>query len=63
MQGKKGAAMIKVGSYRILHESEFRKFEKLHRIFREYSEDELDLIISGRVHLHLNPKRKKREAA
>lgn len=56
--------MIKVGHYRIVHESEIRKFEKLHKIFRVYSEAELDLIISGKVHLRRNPHRTpKKEAA
>jgi len=32
--------MIKVGRYRILHQSEFAKFEKLRKIFRVYSDDD-----------------------
>ena len=55
--------MIKVGSYQIMHVSEFRKFEKLHRIFREYDEKQLDAIISGTVHIHRNPTKKASKAA
>lgn len=50
--------MISIGKYRIVHESEMRKFQKLHKIFRAYDERELDDIINGKVHLHRNPRRK-----
>lgn len=53
--------MISIGKYRIVHESEMRKFEKYHRIFRHYDEKQLDEIISGQVHLHRNPTRKVKE--
>lgn len=52
--------MFSIGKYRILHQSEFSKFEKLHRIFRVYSEEKLDEIISGKIHLHKNPVKKGR---
>lgn len=55
--------MIRIGKYRIYHQSEDRKYEKLHKIFRAYSEKELDDIISGKVHLHRNPTKKKEEKA
>jgi len=50
--------MIKISTYRIMHESEFRKFEKLHKIFKEWTEAQLDEIITGTIHLHRNPKKK-----
>ena len=59
-QEGKGGTMISVGSYRILHKSEFSKFEKLHKIFWAFSEEMLDAIITGKVHLHKNPKKKER---
>ena len=52
--------MISVGCYRILHKSEFQKFEKLHRIFRTWSEDQLDLILAGKIHLRRSPMAKRR---
>jgi hypothetical protein len=51
--------MFSIGSYRIMHESEYRKFEKLHRIFREYDEADLDRIISGTIHLRRSPGKRK----
>jgi len=51
--------MFSVGKYRIMHESEVRKFEKLSRIFNHYSEPQLNDILSGKVHLHRNPKKNK----
>jgi hypothetical protein len=53
--------MIHVFKYRILHESEFRKFEKLYRIFRHFTEEDLDLLISGRIHLRRSPGPRKRK--
>ena len=53
--------MFSIGKFRIMHESEVRKFEKLHKIFRCYSEDQLDEIISGKIHLRRSPGPRKRE--
>lgn len=52
--------MISIGKYRIVHESEWRKFQKLHKIFRVYDEAQLDAIIDGKVFLHKAPRRKKK---
>lgn len=53
--------MISIGKYRLLHESEMRKFEKLHKIFRVYDEADLDRIIQGTIHLHKSPGKRKKE--
>lgn len=53
--------MIQIGSIHILSNREFSKYEKLHKIFRTYSTQELDDIISGKVHLRRNPVKTKRQ--
>jgi hypothetical protein len=50
--------MIQIGSIRILSNREFSKYEKLHKIFRVYSTQELDDILAGKIHLRRNPARK-----
>jgi len=47
--------MIQIGSVHILTGKEFSKYEKLHRIFRVYSSQELDDILAGKIHLRRNP--------
>lgn len=49
--------MIKIGSIHILTNNEFSKYEKLHKIFRTYSVNELDDIVAGKIHLRRNPVR------
>ncbi len=53
--------MIKIASLRILHESEFRKYGKLHKIFHVYDEKVLDNIIAGKVFLRKAPTKRKKE--
>jgi hypothetical protein len=50
--------MIHAGKVWILWDSEMRKFQKLHKIFRHYSEADLDLIVSGKMFLRRAPRRK-----
>lgn len=54
--------MIQIGSIHILTAREFSKYEKLYKIFRTYSHDELDGILSGKVHLRRNPVRTRKAA-
>lgn len=53
--------MIQIGSVHILTGKEFSKYEKLHRIFRVYSSQELDDILAGKIHLRRNPVKIRRQ--
>jgi hypothetical protein len=55
--------MIHIGKVRILWDSEFRKFQKLHRIFGNYTEAELDLVVSGKMFLRRAPRKRKERPA
>ena len=53
--------MIKIAGMVIMGEKDFRKYERLHKIFRSYSERELDDILAGKIHLRRNPVKVRRQ--
>jgi hypothetical protein len=45
--------------YIIIRKAEFPHFQKAHKIARELTEQRLDDILAGRLHLHKNPGKRK----
>ncbi len=51
--------MTKIGPWIIIKVSEFPAFEKANRLARTLTDTQIEVILSGKASLHLNPRKKK----
>jgi len=51
--------MQQIGKYIILRKAEYPAWEKAHKLARCLSVNDIELILAGKKHLHLNPRKRK----
>lgn len=54
---------MQLGPFIIMHKQDYPAWVKTHKLSRCLTENDVDDILSGRKHLHLNPSRKLRVIA
>uniref|UniRef100_A0A6H1ZWA0 Uncharacterized protein n=1 Tax=viral metagenome TaxID=1070528 RepID=A0A6H1ZWA0_9ZZZZ len=50
---------MKIGSYIIMHERHYPAFGKANKIARCLTENDIENLLQGRAHIHLNPVKRK----
>ena len=53
--------MIKIGPYIIIKAADYPFFEKAHKLYRCLTDTQVEEILAGKRHTHLNPTRKSKE--
>ena len=54
---------MKIGNFIIIRESALLQYQKAHKLARMLTENDLDLILAGKMHLHRNPRRSTTDVA